>query len=309
MIGVDVNKKFVSVVIPTYNRKEQITKTLISLFNQIYPKNKYEIIVVDDGSNDGTEMVIKELIKTSPCKIKYYKQKNKGPAAARNLGISKAEGDLILFTDDDCILTESWIDNIISGYTSPRIGGVGGPLKISANENNIISQYYSFHKINETPPFINNDELAFLITGNASYKKDLLIKVGGFDETFNAPGGEDPELSYRIRKLAYTLIYKTDAIVYHYKNYSLRDFLKMSYNYGRGHVILMKKQGYIFRLPYGAARFFISILLISINCYKYYKKGEKCLHIIIFPFLDSLGLLSHLIGRIRESINQKVFIL
>ena len=96
----------VSVVLATYNRKELLKECLESLFNQTYPKDRYEIIVVNDGSTDGTEEVLKEYAKKAPCIFKCFSQENKGVAAAMNLGIKNAEGDIVCFTADDCIADE-----------------------------------------------------------------------------------------------------------------------------------------------------------------------------------------------------------
>ena len=111
----------VSVVIPTYNRKERLKDTLESLFHQTIPKDQYEIIVVDDGSSDGTEELVQVMIKTSPCSLRYFKQKNQGQAAARNLGIKNAVAEIIGFTDDDCIVDAGWIQKA-ADYFKGKIG-------------------------------------------------------------------------------------------------------------------------------------------------------------------------------------------
>ena len=84
--------KFVSIVLATYNRKELLKECLKSLFNQTYPKDRYEIIVVNDGSTDGTEEVLKEYAKKAPCAFKWLTQQNKGPCVARNLRVKMREG-------------------------------------------------------------------------------------------------------------------------------------------------------------------------------------------------------------------------
>ena len=103
----------VSVVIPTYNRKDMLKECLESLFNQTYPKERYEIIVVNDGSTDGTEEVLNEYAKKAPCAFKWFTQQNKGPCVARNLGVKNARGEIICFIDDDCVAEKKWIENLI----------------------------------------------------------------------------------------------------------------------------------------------------------------------------------------------------
>ena len=119
---------FLSVIIPSFNRICLLRKTVESLLKQSYPQNKYEIIVVDDGSTDETEEIIKKLQNKSSCNLKYCFQKNKGPAAARNLGIRYANGEIVAFVDSDCIVSSTWIEEICKGYDNEKIAGIGGRL-------------------------------------------------------------------------------------------------------------------------------------------------------------------------------------
>jgi glycosyltransferase involved in cell wall biosynthesis len=104
---------FVSVVIPTYNRKQILKLVLLSLFQQSYPKDKYEVVVADDGSNDGTKEQIIKLKKQTQIPIKYVYKKNKGfcPGQARNLGAKNSKGEIIIFLDDDTIAAPNLISN------------------------------------------------------------------------------------------------------------------------------------------------------------------------------------------------------
>ena len=95
----------ITVVIPTYNRKEILRKCLAALFDQTLPKDDYEIVIVDDGSTDGTGEMVKAVAEDAPCGVRYFQQENRGPAAARNAGIRNAKGQIILFAGDDSIAT------------------------------------------------------------------------------------------------------------------------------------------------------------------------------------------------------------
>ena len=105
-----------TVVIPTYNRKNILRKCLNALFNQSYPSSNYEIVVIDDGSNDGTEELVKSMKNSSPCALHYFKQKHKGPAAGRNVGIKNAEGRIILFIGDDIIAAPNLLEEHIKWH-------------------------------------------------------------------------------------------------------------------------------------------------------------------------------------------------
>ena len=114
----------VSVIIPTYNDGNKLKECLKALEKQNFPREKFEIIVVDDGSDDSTTSIIKNH------EVQYYYQNNRGPAAARNKGAEMARGDIILFTDSDCIPDKSWVKEMVSSLQCSDIVGVKGAIQI-----------------------------------------------------------------------------------------------------------------------------------------------------------------------------------
>src|SRR3989338_4858676 len=117
-----------SIIIPTYNRAKFLPKTLDSVVSQTLSCHKYEILIIDDGSTDNTREKVAEFMKQySDYDIKYFYQKNAGPAKARNLGIKESKGEIIFFTDDDCIVPHNWMATLLDGYRRyPDVVGVGG---------------------------------------------------------------------------------------------------------------------------------------------------------------------------------------
>ena len=179
----------ISVIIPTYNRAGQLKDCLDSLFNQTY-KN-FEIIVIDDGSTDCTEDLVRDLQKEHK-NLKYLKQKNKGPAGARNLGIKKARGKIIVFCDDDCTADKEWIKNIAEAYKNTCYNIIGG--RTLGSSGNIFArtmqasqdfwlgtihteQNLSFWKFLKLvfKPYSNTKsrEVNFLPSNNLSFKKNI----------------------------------------------------------------------------------------------------------------------------------------
>jgi len=205
---------FVSVVIPTYNRKAHLKISIESLFDQTYPSNKYEVIVVDDGSNDGTEEIVKKLIEKSPIILKYFKQKNGGPARARNFGIKNANGQIIAFTDDDCTADKDWLKNIVGAFENKSTGGVEGRVVM----------------LSERTPFTQNVENldgGKYITANMAYRKYILTEVGMFNENFPFPVYEDTDLAHRVLKNNRKIVYSENAVVFHpNEEISFKKFLK-----------------------------------------------------------------------------------
>lgn len=177
----------ISVVIATYNRAASLKKTLDSLANQQF-NDLYEVIVVDDGSRDETLKMLAEYNQNS-LHLRFFSQENKGPAAARNVGISKASYGIIAFTDDDCIVHDDWLQTIAIGFENPAIVGQQG------------STYTYNHFVTPTTHQIDNiNGNPSVPTCNASYRTEALIKAKGFDEAYPHPHNEDADLAWRIEK-------------------------------------------------------------------------------------------------------------
>ena len=116
---------FVSIIVCTYNGAQKISKSLVSLFNQNYPKNKYEVIVVDDGSTDDTLAVVSKF----PIVLVKH-EKNKGLAAARNTGLKKSHGELVICFDDDCTADKHWLSELVKAYKDNSVMGAGGLITL-----------------------------------------------------------------------------------------------------------------------------------------------------------------------------------
>jgi glycosyltransferase involved in cell wall biosynthesis len=181
-----------SVVIPTYNRCESLRRCLDSLFAQDYPKGKFEILVVDDGSTDGTKEMLGGLTKTRHC-LKWFSQPHKGPAAARNLGLKKAAADIVGFTDDDCLPESDWVRKMVQAQGDNSVLAVGGRTKVAPhNIRARVSQSLSDGAIQAK---INGKkEVIFFPTCNVSLKKSLL-NGDVFNEFFPLPAGEDLDIN------------------------------------------------------------------------------------------------------------------
>lgn len=212
-------------VIPVYNGAQTISRTVTCVLNQSY--KPYEIIVVDDGSTDNTAQVLE----TFAGRVTYILQPNRGPAAARNSGIRAARGNLIAFTDSDCLPGEDWLLNLVAGFDSALVAGVGGLVK-SADES-LIGQYIDeVGFLNPHPEGLT--QIPYLITANACFRRAVLLEAGLFDERFRKPGGEEPELCLRISKRGYHFRLAQEALVFHHHRQTAIHLLKTMANYGEG---------------------------------------------------------------------------
>jgi len=209
----------VSVVIATYNRRDILERSLEYLFRQDYPKDQYEIIVVDDGSSDGTQKMVEE--KNPSCGLKYLKHKERrGQSKAKNLGINHAQGKVIIFIDDDVLCPPQFIKEHMRCHKKYHNVIVDGP---AINTNRIDNLFND--KKRRLLAFLDFLGASF-ITSNTSCKKDSLIKAGRFDEEFGRKfGWQDRELGFRLRKMGIKRKKNRRAYVFHFKQKgSLDDF-------------------------------------------------------------------------------------
>ncbi|TET43415.1 glycosyltransferase [Candidatus Aerophobetes bacterium] len=202
----------ISIVIPTYNQKEILAKSLDYLILQDYPKDQYEIIVVDDGSSDGTEEMVRSKI-GSKVGWRYLYQKQRGPHFARNLGIKKARGEIIIFVDSDIFTAPNFITEHVKFHQKFGDVVVSGPVVRTDRLNHIFSDTGK-RKLKRLS-FVFS--LPSFITSNLSVRRKFLIRVGGFDEEFTGFGWHDWELGLRLKKLGLKAKRNINAMVYHYK--------------------------------------------------------------------------------------------
>jgi glycosyltransferase involved in cell wall biosynthesis len=231
---------FAGVIIPVYNDKNRFEKCLKALRVQTYPLDKFEIMIIDDGSTDGLGELVKFYQDRPGLNIKYFYQENKGPAAARNLGIKHSRADILAFIDSDCVPAENWLEEVVKGYDSDKTAGVGGIIEASPTDSKV-SQYCAYVKMNRTPK-IDAGGIAYLITGNASFRKDCLLLINGFDERFDFPGGEEPDLCYRLKQKGYIFQFNHNAVVYNTHKQKLAQLARTFFNYGKGQSFLMARK-------------------------------------------------------------------
>lgn len=250
---------FVSVVIPTHQRADVLRRCLAALTAQDYP-GRLEIIVVDDGSTDETPQVVGEFVRRNG--VRYLRQTNRGPAAARNHGIAAAGGEIIAFTDDDCLVPQDWVRRLVQGYrTHPEIAGVGGRLEPPAEYREHPIAQYERSEGRETygagdVEVIGGFDCPAGGTNNMSYRRQVLEEVGGFDEDFPYAAGEDADLKWRICQRGARLLYLPVSVI-HLQPYTWEAFRQQRRTRGRGAVYFeWKRKGH----PPGYGRLALRLL-------------------------------------------------
>lgn len=197
----------VSVIIPTYNGAKRVEKCLSALYKQEYP-GVLQIIVVDDGSSDNTLDILNKYPD-----IKVISQENQGPAAARNNGASQSEGEIILFTDDDCIPEPNWISEMLKAFENPEIMGVKGAYKTI--QQSPVARFVQYEYEEKYRYMDKYKYIDFIDTYSAAYRKNVFQEFGGFNTDFPVACAEDVELSFRIANAGHKLVFNPNAIVTH----------------------------------------------------------------------------------------------
>jgi len=284
-------KMFISVIIPTYNKTGLLLKTLDYLDRQTLSKDFYEVIIIDDGSTDNTEQYIKGFIEQVPY-VKYIKKTHGGPGDSRNLGIKHAKGDIIAFTDDDCIITRNWLKNIYERFS--------GNKEITGIEGETLTFYTELNPLMHAVINKHNPGFRVFPTCNVAYKKDILEKTGGFYHKFKYPHNEDIDLAWNILKHR-EIIFDRSIIVIHpiyyrniFKKLAWTFYFKDEFLLYNRHKKLYKK----FRVknPWLLIyyHFYIKYNLFLVGKYIKHKKGRilslLSLEIIVFLILQGIFL-------------------
>lgn len=224
-------RPLVSVIVPTYRRPHALVRCLAALARQTH--DAAEFIVVDDG-DPGAADATAAIASVGDPRLRAIGQRNCGPAAARNHGASIAQGDLLLFTDDDCEPDAAWIEEMtLAAAAAPAciVGGMTVNRRVDdvyADASQLLVAYlYGYY---------NRDgaNASFFTSNNVAIPRETFSRVRGFDERFLLTAGEDRDLCDRARAQGVRLVFAPRAVVGHAHELSWRSFVRQHRNYGRG---------------------------------------------------------------------------
>jgi GT2 family glycosyltransferase len=221
---------FFSIIIPTYARPRQLAVCLQSLTRLDYPRDRFEVIVVDDGSEIPPEDVVAPF--RSQIEVMLLTQANAGPAAARNTGAARAQGEFLAFTDDDCAPAPDWLQTLAARFAVTPDHLIGGrtlnalPANWYSTATQLLIAYlYAFY--NADP-----HQARFFTSNNLALSAPHFHTLGGFDPTRMA--GEDREFCDRWRHQGYRMVYAPEVLIYHAHAFNFRTFCQKHFLYGRG---------------------------------------------------------------------------
>jgi glycosyltransferase involved in cell wall biosynthesis len=217
-----------TVVIPTFNRKALLQTVVEAYFNQTETAAIHELIIIDDGSTDGTNESILELAKRSPFPIRYLRQHNQGPAVARNLGIRETKTKVILFTDSDVVPEHDLVARHLEWHDKwpqDHMGMLGYVTWLSQPAPSPFMRWYGERQLFCYRRLRHGREadFSYFYTCNISLKTQFLKDHGQFDEDFKSAAYEDTELGYRLANAGLKLLFNRNAVAYHSQSFTFKD--------------------------------------------------------------------------------------
>jgi O-antigen biosynthesis protein len=247
-----------SVIIAARNAAATIGKCLTALREQ--KGVRFEVIVVDDESSDDTVLIARSFDGVRVIELEWG-----GPSQARNIGVSRAQGEIVAFIDADCVVQPGWLWELTRCFADPNVAGAGGDQVSPDDELPMGRSIQEFFKtIGFMTEYIKSNESSSAIretrhnpSCNSAYRKDFFEKVGGFSQ--GQFPGEDLELDLKLGWFGHKLVYNPAAVVGHYRSKSLRSLAAMMRRYGAGEKRLVQKYGFLRGLDYQP---FIFLLLV-----------------------------------------------
>ena len=221
-----------SIVIPTLGRPDSLRECLLSLAALDYPLDRFEVIVVEDGSSPRP--ILPDSLQTvaASLEVRHIRQEHAGPAVARNRGAEAARNSYLAFTDDDCRPEAGWLSGLAQRFLASPDAVLGGRSENNLDDNSysvasqLLVHYVYEHFLRQKRPFFASNNLALA--------RETFNNLGGFDDRFPIAGGEDREFCDRCLHRGFEMIYVPDAVVQHHHSLSARRFFRQHFNYGRG---------------------------------------------------------------------------
>ena len=223
---------FFSIIVPTFARSRQLADCLAELARLDYPRDRFEVIVVDDGNSTPPRNAIDAV--AGLLETRLVCKEHAGPASARNAGAEQARGSYLAFTDDDCRPAPDWLLALAAQLVAHPDCACGGNTinALPANPYSTASQLL----ISYLYAYYNADRghARFLASNNFAVSKEIFRSIGGFDTTYPHAAAEDRELCDRLLHFGRRLIYAPEAVVYHAHALGLISFWRQHWHYGRG---------------------------------------------------------------------------
>jgi len=234
----DAFTPFVSIIVPVRNGKREIRDCIVSLLRVDYPVERREILVVDNDSTDGTAQIIQSY------PVQYLREARRGPSCARNRGIEESLGEILAFTDADCVVSTGWLRELVKGFEDNEVWGVAGEI-FSYPPKTPAQRYLAVRKSRWQKPAVHSQWWPFAVTANVAFRKETFRNIGLFDPLFIT--AEDKDFGRRFLEAGLKLQYSPKSIVLHRHRTTAWGFFKQHVGWGYGGALLHKK----YQIPWG----------------------------------------------------------
>jgi glycosyltransferase involved in cell wall biosynthesis len=292
---------FVSVVVPVRNGERTIGDCIVSLLRMDYPAARREILVVDNASTDRTA----EIIGGHP--VRYLREERRGASRARNHGIEASRGEILAFTDADCLATRGWLRELVNGFAGQDVGGVAGEI-LPYPAGTAAARYAARIRHLSPQRYLRRPIFPFAVTANLAFRRGVFATVGLFDPD-SPTGGESTDFCTRFFRLtSLQLRYSPQAAVFHRHRTTARNLFRQQWNYGKGHAFLYIK--YRDQVPWGwrqsarvhrdLARTACALGAAGVR-YTFRRQNREDLHFAYFELLRKVAIRA---GFLRQALSQ-----
>jgi cellulose synthase/poly-beta-1,6-N-acetylglucosamine synthase-like glycosyltransferase len=221
-----------SIIVPVRNGAQTLSDCLTALERQTLPREQFEIIVVDDGSTDESAEVARR------AGVTVASLTASGPAAARNHGARLACGELLFFTDADCVPAPDWAERLRAAFDDPAVAGAKGAYR--TRERGWVPRFVQLEYDSKYERMSRQPMIDFIDTYSAAYRRSVFLASGGFDASFPTPSVEDQEFSFRLAEQGHKLIFIPQAIVYHRHDLTLFEYAGRKFRIGYWKAALLR---------------------------------------------------------------------
>jgi cellulose synthase/poly-beta-1,6-N-acetylglucosamine synthase-like glycosyltransferase len=289
---------FFSIIIPAKNEAALIKNCLQSLQQLNYPKDRFEVIISDGLSSDKTADIARSL------GAKIIENRLQTVAPGRNVGFASSQGDLVAFSDADCVMDKNWLSNALKYFNDEGVGGLGGPSLAPQNETpfgRAVRFFFLLGSFLSGSVYVSDLKKAKEVKSvpgcNAIYRREALLKVMPSDETLLTC--DDVEINYQLIKKGYKILYVPDVIVWHYRRDNPKKFWKQIYRYSIGRLQIGKKHGDAINLAHILSGLAIPIALFILTLSFIFNQ-------IYFLYLIGAGLLATILLAVFSFIKEKI---